>query len=131
MKTINTNKTPIYRESGFHLENSEKTLRSFKFESENQHEPENYIYSRYRNPTVVAIEKQIMKIEESKWSLLAQSGMAAIDIALSIFQEANDNRPWLFFTEIYGGTNSYIDSILIKRRGINIARFSPGIKNYD
>jgi cystathionine beta-lyase/cystathionine gamma-synthase len=36
----------------------------------------------------------------------------------------------LFFTEIYGGTNTYIDSILVKRRGIKIIRFAPGKTNY-
>ncbi len=130
MKKINSHRTPIYRESGFYLENSEQTIQAFKSETENPHEPEKYIYSRYRNPTVVDAEQQIMRIEDSEWSLLAQSGMAAIDIALSIFQEAEDKRPWMFFTEIYGGTNSYIDSILIKRRGVNTIRFAPGKENY-
>lgn len=131
MKSINTKKTPIYRDSGFYLESTEKTLKNFQAEAENNHEPESYIYSRYRNPTVVETEKNIAKIENSSWALLAQSGMAAIDIALSIFQDANDKRPWMFFTEIYGGTNSYIDLVLTKRRGIKIARFEPSGPSYD
>ncbi|MDF1547110.1 MAG: aminotransferase class V-fold PLP-dependent enzyme [Bacteroidales bacterium] len=131
MKKINSNKTPIYRDSGFYLSTTENTLKTFKSEAEHPHEPENYIYSRYRNPTVVAAEQSISKIEGSKWALLAQSGMAAIDIALSIFQEENDKRPWMFFTEIYGGTNSYIDLVLKKRRGINVERFAPNGDSYD
>jgi cystathionine beta-lyase/cystathionine gamma-synthase len=131
MKKINTNKTPIYRDSGFYLATTENTLKTFQSEVGHPHEPENYIYSRYRNPTVVAAEKHIAKVENSEWALLTQSGMAAIDIALSIFQEANDNSPWLFFTEIYGGTNSFIDLVLQKRRGINIQRFSPDGDSYS
>jgi cystathionine beta-lyase/cystathionine gamma-synthase len=131
MKKVNSNKTPIYRDSGFYLATTENTLKTFQAEASNLHEPESYIYSRYRNPTVVATEKNIAKVENTDWALLTQSGMAAIDIALSIFQEADDNKPWLFFTEIYGGTNSYIDLVLTKRRGINIQRFAPDGDAYN
>jgi cystathionine beta-lyase/cystathionine gamma-synthase len=131
MKQINTNKTPIYRDAGFYLENTEKTIQAFNEESENPHEPQNYIYSRYRNPTVVAVEKQLQKLNGSKWCLLSESGMASIDIALSIYQESSDDRPWLFFTEIYGGTNSYIDSVLIRRRDVHVERFAPKGDNYN
>jgi cystathionine beta-lyase/cystathionine gamma-synthase len=131
MTKINSNKTPIYRDAGFFLETTEKTLQAFKSESNHPHEPDNYIYSRYRNPTVVSVEKQLMELNGIGWSILAQSGMAAIDIALSICQESTDKKPWLFFTEIYGGTNSYIDSILIKRRNVAIQRFSPNGDSYN
>lgn len=131
MKTINSNKTPIYRDSGFYLATTEKTLETFHSEKDHPHEPENYIYSRYRNPTVVAAEKHIAKIENADWALLTQSGMASIDVALSLFQEANDNTPWLFFTEIYGGTNSFIDLVLLKKRGINVQRFAPDGDSYN
>ena len=131
MKKVNSNKTPIYRDSGFYLASTENTLKTFKSEVDHPHEPENYIYSRYRNPTVVATEKNIAKLENSNWALLAQSGMAAIDIALSIFQDVNDKSPWLFFTEIYGGTNSFIDLVLIKRRGINVEHFAPDGDSYN
>ena len=131
MCKVNSNKTPIYRDTGFYLASTENTLKTFKSELEHPHEPKNYIYSRYRNPTVVATEKNLAKVEGSQWALLCQSGMAAIDIALSIFQEAEDHSPWLFFTEIYGGTNSYIDLVLTKRRGINVKRFAPDGNSYN
>ena len=103
---------PVYRDAGFELFNSKTTADAFSKEIENSREPDIYIYSRYRNPTVVAAEEQIMNLEKCKWALLTQSGMAAIDTALSIFQHGKDTRPWLFFTEIYGGTLSYIESVL-------------------
>jgi len=133
IKNINTSHSPLYREAGFNLKNSKLTEEAFLSELDHPHEPENYIYSRYRNPTVVQVEKQIMKLEESKWALLVETGMAAIDVAVSIFQKGSKTKPWLFFHEIYGGTNSYIDSVLIKRRGLDIHRFyaNNGIYDYE
>ncbi len=130
MDMINSKKTPLYRDTGFFLENNERTKKAFADELNHPHEPENYIYSRYRNPTIVATEKHLCKIEKSEWALLYQSGMAAIDTALSIFQQAGENR-WLFFSDIYGGTNAYIDEVLIKRRGIKTAHFSSENGTYD
>ena len=107
------------------------TAGAFKKETEHEREPENYIYSRYRNPTVVSAEEEIMKIEGCEWALLTQSGMSAIDTALSVFQNGKETRPWLFFTEIYGGTISFIESVLKKRRGLDIHYFTPENGTYD
>lgn len=131
MKKINTKKTPLYRDTGFYLENSEKTASAFAEELNHPHEPKDYIYSRYRNPTIVAVEDQLSSVEESGWALLTQSGMSAIDVALSIFQDKSKENRWLFFNDIYGGTNTYIDEILVKRRGINIKRFFSKNNTYD
>jgi cystathionine beta-lyase/cystathionine gamma-synthase len=128
---VNSSRTPIYRDAGFELVNADLTAKAFESETDHNRVPDSFIYSRYRNPTVASAEDEIIMIEKSKWALLAQSGMAAIDIALSIFQEEGDTRPWLFFSEIYGGTNSYIDSVLIKRRGVEVVRFDPDNSGYN
>lgn len=130
-KEVNSSRMPIYRDAGFELYDAETTARAFGFERDPEHEPELYIYSRYRNPTVVAAEEEIMKLEGSNWALLTQSGMSAIEIALSIFQRGKETGPWLFFTEIYGGTISFIESVLIKRRGLDIRYFMPDESRYD
>jgi cystathionine beta-lyase/cystathionine gamma-synthase len=130
-REINSPRMPIYRDSGFELYDAGTTADTFRNETEHEREPDLYIYSRYRNPTVVAAEEEIMKLENSKWALLTQSGMSAIDTAVSIFQCGEETKPWLFFTEIYGGTLSYIDSILRRRRGLNIHTFSPVNGTYD
>ena len=130
-ENVNSSHPPLYREAGFNLHDSETTRKAFADELNHPHEPENYIYSRYRNPTVVAVEKQIMALEKSGWALLAETGMAAVDIAVSLFQKGKKTRPWLFFHEIYGGTNSFIDSVLIKRRGLDIHRFYADDGVYD
>ncbi len=131
MRKVNSLKTPIYRDAGFHLKDAASVGEAFQSEMLHNREPETYIYSRYRNPTVVSVEEQIMELEKSDWALLCESGMAAIDIALSIFQKGKDTGDWLFFSEIYGGTNSFIDQVLVKNRGLNIHRFYAIDGNYD
>ncbi|TAL75703.1 MAG: aminotransferase class V-fold PLP-dependent enzyme [Bacteroidetes bacterium] len=130
-KEVNSSRIPIYRDAGFELYDAVTTADAFKKETEHDREPENYIYSRYRNPTIVSAEEKIMKIEGCQWALLTQSGMSAIDTALSTFQNGSETRPWLFFTEIYGGTISFIESVLKKRRGLDIHYFTPANGNYD
>ena len=124
-KKVNTGRTPIYRDAGFNLEDAGTTRQAFQNEKDHPWEPSEYIYSRYRNPSVVSAEKELARIEESAWALLTQSGMSSVDLALSIFQRAGYNQTWLMFSEIYGGTNSFIDNVLIERRGINVQRFVP------
>lgn len=130
-KQVNSSRMPIYRDAGFELYDAEITKNAFAKETEHQHEPELYIYSRYRNPTVIAAEHEIMKLEESNWALLTESGMSAIDTAVSIFQNGKETKPWLFFTEIYGGTISFVESVLRNRRGLEIHNFSPANEKYD
>jgi cystathionine beta-lyase/cystathionine gamma-synthase len=128
---VNSPRIPIYRDTGFELYDAETAARAFQTEKDNEREPEIYIYSRYRNPTVVAAEQEIMKLERSRWALLTQSGMSAIDTAVSIFQDSSSKKPWLFFTEIYGGTISYIESVLKNRRGLDIRNFTTVNGVYD
>lgn len=126
-----TPRMPIFRDSGFHLVDIPTMKKAFADEQSYLRNPELYIYSRYRNPNVAAAEELIMELEGSKWSVIAQSGLAAIDIALSIFQKQGQTNKWLFFSEIYGGTNHFIDNVLVKRRGIDAVRFFPNGNNYS
>jgi cystathionine beta-lyase/cystathionine gamma-synthase len=130
-KIVNSSRTPIYRDAGFELYDAATTSDAFSKETQHEREPDLYIYSRYRNPTVVAAEEEIMKLEGSEWALLTQSGMSAIDTAVSIFQRGKTTRPWLFFSEIYGGTISYAESVLKKRRGLDVHSFLPVNEIYN
>lgn len=127
----NSSRVPIYRDAGFELYDADTMAQVFEDEKNVPADPDLFIYSRYRNPTVIAAEKKIIELEGCNWALLTQSGMSAIDLALSIFQYGGETGSWLFFTEIYGGTNSYIDSVLIKRRGLNILQFAPENERYN
>lgn len=130
-KTVKSTRTPIYRDAGFYLEDIPTMKKAFTDEVNHPHSPELFIYSRYRNPNVVEAEEQLAKIEGSNWALLTQSGQAALDVALSIFQQKDKPNRWLFFTEIYGGTNSFIDKVLVARRGIEAIRFAPKGDSYS
>lgn len=130
-KEVNSSRMPVYRDAGFELFDAATTADAFKRETEHIRVPENYIYSRYRNPTVVSAEEEIMKIEDCRWALLTQTGMSAVDTALSIFQTGKVVKPWLFFTEIYGGTISFVESVLKNRRGLDIQYFNSDNEDYD
>lgn len=131
MKKTNSIHTPVYREAGFYLKDIETTKKAFAEELDHPHEPENYIYSRYRNPSVVSVEKKLAELEGSQWALISQSGMASIDMALSVFQKGENTGKWLFFSEIYGGTNSFIETVLKRRRGLDIDHFYAKDGVYD
>ena len=130
-RPVNSSRTPVYRDAGFELYDADTTKGAFAGETENERIPDLYIYSRYRNPTVVDAEEEIMKLEACNWALLTQSGMSAIDTAVSVFQNGESTGPWLFFSEIYGGTISYIESVLKKRRGVKVYSFNPVNERYD
>jgi cystathionine beta-lyase/cystathionine gamma-synthase len=130
-KSVNSSRIPVYRDAGFELYDAETAKKMFSREGENERIPEMYIYSRYRNPTVIDAEEEIMELEQCNWALLTQTGMSAIDIALSVFQKGTSTRPWLFFSEIYGGTLSFIESVLVRRRGLQIHSFHPKKEKYD
>ena len=130
-KEVKTTRTPIYRDSGFMMSDAAEMGEAFALEPLHNREPDHYIYSRYRNPTVVAAEEEIMRTEGCGWALLTQSGMAAVDVAVSIFQRGASTRPWLFFTEIYGGTISFLDTVLVARRGIHLERFASEDDTYN
>lgn len=124
-KSPHTIRVPLYRDTGFHLIDIPTMQKAFSDEVNYPRNPELFIYGRYRNPNVAQAEEMIMELEGSGWSVLAQTGLAAIDIALSIFQNSSKPSKWLFFSEIYGGTNHFIDNVLVKRRGLDVYRFMP------
>jgi cystathionine beta-lyase/cystathionine gamma-synthase len=61
-----------------------------------------YLYSRYENPTVVAVETKLAEIDGAEASLVFGSGMAAISTALFGLLEAGDEV--VCCAAIYGGT---------------------------
>jgi cystathionine beta-lyase/cystathionine gamma-synthase len=130
-KEVNSVRMPVYRDAGFELFDAATTESAFRNETEHERDPEHFIYSRYRNPTVVSAEEEIMKLERCKWALLTQTGMSAIDIATSVFHNGKDTKPWVFFSEIYGGTISFIESVLKTRRGLDIYYFNAEEGNYN
>lgn len=79
-----------------------------------------YSYARRENPTVTDCERALAKIEEAEWCVLVPCGMAAINIALSIFCDPKDRRPWLFPADAYSGTRDYATQVLQNQRGVHV-----------
>ncbi|MBT5185938.1 MAG: PLP-dependent transferase [Kordiimonadaceae bacterium] len=88
-----------------------------------------YSYARRENPTVTSCELALAEIEMAEKCLLTTSGMTAIDVAYSIFNDPNDHRPWIFPDDSYSGTIVYADKILKKQRGTNVIFANSKAKN--
>jgi cystathionine beta-lyase/cystathionine gamma-synthase len=71
-----------------------------------------YLYSRYENPTVVAVEQKLAAVDNADVSLLFSSGMAAISTALLTLLRSGDEV--LCCSAIYGGTFHIIADLLPK-----------------
>ena len=84
-----------------------------------------YSYARRENPTVASCERAIAKIEMAQLCLLTSSGMAAINVSLSIFNDPNDSRPWIFPADVYSGTKQYAIEVLHAQRGVNVKFADP------
>ena len=88
-----------------------------------------YSYARRENPTVADCERALAEIEMSRRCILTSCGMAAINIALSIFNDPADRRPWLFPADAYSGTKQYAIDILQNQRGVNVRFADPAGQN--
>ncbi len=88
-----------------------------------------YSYTRRENPTVSDCERALAEIERAEWCLLTPSGTAAINVALSIFNDPDDHRPWLFPADAYSGTKQYAIAVLQNQRGVNIRFADPAGQN--
>ena len=82
-----------------------------------------YLYSRYENPTVVAVEQKVAAVDGADAALLFSSGMAAISTTLLTLLQPGDEI--LCSAAIYGGTFHIIEDLLTKfgveRRVITLA----------
>jgi cystathionine beta-lyase/cystathionine gamma-synthase len=81
-----------------------------------------YLYSRYENPTVVAVEQKVAAVDGSQQSLVFSSGMAAISTAMLTLLKAGDEI--VCCSAIYGGTFHILEDLLprlgIARRFVSI-----------
>ncbi|MCA1585756.1 MAG: aminotransferase class I/II-fold pyridoxal phosphate-dependent enzyme [Acidobacteria bacterium] len=75
-----------------------------------------YLYSRYENPTVMAVEQTLARVDGAEMSLAFASGMAATATALIGLLQAGDEI--VCAAAIYGGTFHIIEDVL-PRLGID------------
>ncbi len=80
-----------------------------------------YLYSRYGNPTVTAVEEKIAALEGAEAAIATSSGMAAELIAVLAACQAGDEI--VSMLDVYGGTMKLFEQLL-PRCGIK-TRFVP------
>lgn len=112
---------PLYQSAIFVAEDT-ATLEAI-----NEGRSRGYVYSRIRNPTVLAAEQRLAALEGAESVVLFASGMAAIAGALGPFLSAGDEVVAL--PDIYGGTIRYFTENL-PRQGV-IVRWAASIRVED
>lgn len=112
---------PIYQSATFVAEDTADLMAI------NTGEKRGYVYSRIRNPTVLAAEQRLAALEAAQSCVLFASGMAAIAGALAPFLKAGDDIVAL--PGVYGGTVKYFREVL-PAMGVNVI-WSPGITADD
>ena len=106
--------TPIYATSTFVFENVAE------LEAYQQGKSGKFLYTRYANPTVQAVEEKLAVLEGADAALVTSSGMAATATALFGLLRTGDEV--VCSAAIYGGTLQVITDFL-KRLGVG-ARFA-------
>ena len=114
--TPNALTVPIYETSTFVFESAAAVERYIAGGSGA------YLYSRYENPTVVAVEEKLARVDGAEASLAFSSGMAATATALMGLLKAGDEV--VCAAAIYGGTFHIIEDLLpkfgIERRFVSL-----------
>jgi len=105
--------TPIYETTTFVFDDAAE-VRAY-----NEGRTPKYLYSRYGNPTVTAVEKTLATIEGAETAMLFGSGQAATTTALLGLLKAGDEV--VCSAAVYGGT-LHLLADLFSRFGIH-ARF--------
>ena len=115
--------TPIVQSTTFTFPNT-KSLIEFQ-----KGKREGFIYTRYSNPTIEAVENRIADLENAERSLLFASGMAAISsVALSSLKSGDEV---LSSYPVYGGT-AHLFEDLFKTLKIKVKYFpAENLKNLD
>jgi len=98
--------TPIYETATFVFE-SARELVAF-----NEGRSSKFLYSRYGNPTILAVEQKLSALDRCERSLLFSSGMAAIATTLMTHLKAGDEV--VCSAAIYGATLHLLDDLLGK-----------------
>ncbi len=98
--------TPIYATSTFLFDSAEE------LEQYQQGRNDKYIYTRYANPTVQAVEEKLAMLEHGDAAIVTSSGMAATATALFGLLAAGDEV--VCSAAIYGGTLQVITTYLAR-----------------
>jgi len=98
--------TPIYETTTFVFDNAEQVREYAEGKSQR------FLYSRYANPTVLAVEKTIASLEGGETALVLSSGQSATTTALLGLLSSGDEV--ICSSAIYGGTLHLLADLLPK-----------------
>ncbi|MCX7834792.1 MAG: PLP-dependent aspartate aminotransferase family protein [bacterium] len=115
-KTTGAIHPPVYRTTTFQF--SDESLESFQKGLGKK----TFLYSRYSNPTIYALEKKLAAIQSAEDAIAFASGMGAIFTTLLTFFRPNGK--WFISRELYGVTYSLIQEEFT-RLGVIIEWFDP------
>jgi cystathionine beta-lyase/cystathionine gamma-synthase len=101
--------TPVYETTTFVFETADE-VRLY-----NEGKSDKYLYSRYTNPTVEAVEQKIALLEKAEAALVLSAGMAATSTALFALLRAGDEI--VCSSAVYGGT-FHLMADLLSRFGV-------------
>ena len=96
--------TPIYETTTFVFENAQEVL------AYNEGRSPKYLYSRYTNPTVVAVERKIAALDRAEAGLIFSSGQGATTTTLLALLKSGDEI--VCSAAIYGGTLHLLHDLL-------------------
>ena len=95
---------PIYETTTFVFENAQEVV------AYNEGRSAKYLYSRYRNPTIVGVERKLAALDEADAALVFSSGMGASATILMALVKAGDEI--VCSAAIYGGTLHLLNDLL-------------------
>lgn len=96
--------TPIYASATFTYDSMEKVDRVFSGEDSG------YIYTRYGNPTVAALEEAVRTVEEGATACAYSTGMAALHAAL-LACDLKSDCVVLASQDLYGATTNLLQAV--------------------
>lgn len=96
--------TPVYETTTFVFETADEVRRY------NEGKSDKYLYSRYTNPTVEAVEEKIALLEGAEAAMVLSSGMGATATAILALVRAGDEV--VCSMAIYGGTFHFLGDLL-------------------
>jgi cystathionine beta-lyase/cystathionine gamma-synthase len=96
--------TPIYETTTFVFDSAQEVV------DYNEGRSSKYLYSRYTNPTVVAVEKKLAALDRAEAALTFSSGQGATTTILMAHVKAGDEV--VCSAAIYGGTLHLLQDVL-------------------
>src|SRR4026207_202425 len=97
--------TPIYASATFTYDTMREIDQVFAGEKQG------FIYTRYGNPTIAALEEAVREIEEGAFACAYATGMAAVHAAL-IACDLKAGSTVLASQDLYGATTGLLNTVL-------------------